>query len=171
MFHETGDGRVVNALFAGNSAGGRGAALYLASPGGMTLLHNTIAGPTPTGAAAVYVWLGAVGLTNTIITSHTVAISRTAGSVYEDYNLFFGVPTPTAGGVTSGGHSFTANPAFINPAQADYHLRAGSPAIDAGLNAGLAVDVDGDPRPQDAGFDIGYDEFALRLLYLPLVRR
>ncbi|MBA3831938.1 MAG: right-handed parallel beta-helix repeat-containing protein [Chthoniobacterales bacterium] len=39
----------------------------------------------------------------------------------------------------------------------DFHLRADSPAIDAGLNLGTAVpiDYDGVVRPQGAGFDIG----------------
>jgi len=45
----------------------------------------------------------------------------------------------------------------------DYHLAAGSPAIDAGTAAfagesAPADDLDGDARPQDAGFDMGADE-------------
>jgi hypothetical protein len=41
----------------------------------------------------------------------------------------------------------------------DVHLRAGSPAIDAGTCAGApATDFEGDPRPTGAGCDIGADE-------------
>jgi len=105
------------------------------------------------------------------ITSHTVGISRTSTPVFEDYNLFFNVPTPTSGGVTSGGHSFSGDPAFAGPARDDYHLRPGSNAINAGVNAGVFTDIDGDPRPVNAGFDIGYDEFFLRLLFLPVILR
>ena len=40
-----------------------------------------------------------------------------------------------------------------------WHLQAGSPCIDAGTTADApAVDLDGDPRPQGAGVDIGADE-------------
>ena len=48
----------------------------------------------------------------------------------------------------------------MNPAAFDLHLRAGSPAIDAG-SATLAPssDRDGIGRPQGAGFDLGAYEF------------
>ncbi|MEP7355761.1 MAG: choice-of-anchor Q domain-containing protein, partial [Anaerolineales bacterium] len=170
LFSIAGAGSVVNTLFARNTAAGRGAAIYIDSST-LGLAHNTLVGVSQPGAAAIDVQSGTVVLTNTIFASYTVGISRTLGAVVEDYSLFFNTPTHTAGGVVSGGHSFSGNPAFAGPAQDDYHLRAGSAAIDHGLDAGITVDVDGDPRPLDAGFDIGFDEFALRVLYLPLVRR
>ena len=43
----------------------------------------------------------------------------------------------------------------------DYHLAAGSPCIDAGVDAGVIEDMDGDMRPYGAGFDMGADEYAL----------
>lgn len=58
--------------------------------------------------------------------------------------------------------SFTATPAglFVNPGAADYRLRAGAPAIDAGRASlsGVAApgtDLSGSARPQGAGFDLG----------------
>lgn len=41
----------------------------------------------------------------------------------------------------------------------DYHLTAGSLAIDMAIVSGVAVDYDGDARPQGAGRDVGADEF------------
>jgi hypothetical protein len=49
-----------------------------------------------------------------------------------------------------------------NPMMAadNYHLTAASTlAIDAGGSVGVTVDVDGDSRPNGAGFDLGADEF------------
>ena len=49
---------------------------------------------------------------------------------------------------------------FVNRAAGDYHLAAGSAAIDRGTAAGApAVDFEGQARPSGAGYDIGADEF------------
>jgi len=50
---------------------------------------------------------------------------------------------------------------FVNPAIADYHLVAASPAIDAGQTlADVTVDIEGNPRPAGAASDIGAYERA-----------
>ena len=50
-----------------------------------------------------------------------------------------------------------ADPLWIGTG--DYHLTAGSPCIDAGTDAGVYTDSDGDVRPQGASFDMGADEY------------
>jgi hypothetical protein len=40
-----------------------------------------------------------------------------------------------------------------------------------GINAGVPSDFEGDTRPPDNGFDIGYDELKRTLIYLPLLVR
>ena len=43
----------------------------------------------------------------------------------------------------------------------DFHLRAGSPAIDKGITlAEVITDIESTPRPQGAGFDIGAYEYS-----------
>jgi hypothetical protein len=51
--------------------------------------------------------------------------------------------------------SIQADPRFVDPAGDNFHLQDISPAIDAGVNIGLTQDLDGNPRPQGAGYDIG----------------
>jgi len=61
----------------------------------------------------------------------------------------------------------------VNPAAgpSGFHIFVGSDAIDAGVDAGVYFDIDGDPRPLGHGFDIGYDEANIRRLFLALVSR
>jgi hypothetical protein len=53
----------------------------------------------------------------------------------------------------------------------NYHLGSGSAAINAGTDVGVVTDIDGQVRPFDAGFDIGYDEAVIYPVYLPLIIR
>lgn len=52
---------------------------------------------------------------------------------YMSNNCFFGVPTPYTNCVSSGG-DVLADPLFVDAANGDFHLRAGSPCIGAGVN-------------------------------------
>jgi len=86
-----------------------------------------------------------------------------------DHNLFFG---PSSVGFDWGGasygtlagyqaasgqdsHSKHADPLFVSAATGDYHLSAGSPAVDLGPSLGYATDLDGNPMPAGAGADAG----------------
>jgi hypothetical protein len=59
-------------------------------------------------------------------------------------------------------HSLISTPAalFVNAGANNYHLKAGSPAIDAGTPlADVTDDIDGRARPQNAVYDIGCYEY------------
>jgi len=160
-------GRVVNALFARNAAGGSGAALYLSNPSAV-ILHTTIASPTLGAGAAIYVATGTVGITNTIIANYAAGISATAGvTLTLDYNLFFNAPTS----IITGSHSLNGDPAFLPDG---YHIGPTSAAVDKGIDAGITTDIDHQsrPNPKTSIPDIGADEswWDYRI-YLPRVMR
>lgn len=160
LYHVNGQtGTVVNALFARNSASTNAAALYL--NGAVSILHTTVASPTLASREAIYVTGGTVNILDTIVTNHTTGIQRAGGSVSEDYGLFFGNGSNTGGGVTAGVNSLTGDPVFANPAADDYHLAAGSAAVDNGAAAGVTTDFEGNARPQGYDYDIGFDESPL----------
>ncbi len=75
-------------------------------------------------------------------------------------------------GVYTGVGNINADPRFVLPISytaaptttGNYHLRAGSPAIDHGTNAGVTTDLDGRKRPLGKGYDMGaYESPAVRL--------
>jgi hypothetical protein len=63
--------------------------------------------------------------------------------------------------VVWGDGNISTDPLFVNSAQGDLHLRAGSPAIDAGSTLEAPdIDRDGRPRPSGPAADMGAYEFA-----------
>src|SRR6185503_2563965 len=150
-------GRVVNALFAGNTAAGGAGALSLNSPGSVVVLYTTINHGT---GAAIELLQGTLAITDSIITSYTIGISNTGGFVQEGNNLFFANVANTQGAITNHGGIVTGqDPLYKSPATGNYHLQPFSPAQNIGVDVGVATDIDGEPRPTGGGFDAGYDEF------------
>ncbi len=73
-------------------------------------------------------------------------------------NLWYG----NGAGSSCTSANLSANPTFTNLGGKDFHLQAGSPAIDAGTTiSNLLTDMDGIHRPQGKGYDVGaYESFA-----------
>ncbi len=128
------------------------------------LLHNTIVTNTSSNTS----WMIAVGPTATLAFVNTIIglpdgiyVER-GGSVTLDTTLYeSGVRILGGPGDFSGRNSLYGDPAFVDPGNGDYHIGLGSAAIDRGLDAGVTDDVDGQPRPQGSGYDIGADETGL----------
>ena len=160
---------MINSLFARNTAILSGTALYLGSTGNVQLNYVTIGSPVLINGAAVYVATGSIYLLDSIISNHLVGVRNEGGTVIQDYNLFNGNSVNSIGSVLGGSHNVAGDPKFVNAAHDNYHLSAGSAAIDQGTDLGIPIDFDGDPRPTGMGFDIGFDEYVRHVIYLPLV--
>jgi len=50
---------------------------------------------------------------------------------------------------------FDKDPIFADTVKGDFHIKTGSPAIDAGVNVTLGDDLEGNTRPKGTGYDIG----------------
>jgi hypothetical protein len=172
---------LVNNIIADNGAE-EGSGLYIRGTSAH-LLHNTVANNSGEdglhirglGHPRLGCHVGEVRMTNTIVAGHTVGAyidldtrcfsdprftqARMEGTLWWDNDVDYLVPRPGwAGGgvdwrglVTTGTVNVRGNPALTS----DYHLGIGSAAIDAGVDAGVTEDIDGEVRPQGAGYDIG----------------
>ena len=71
------------------------------------------------------------------------------------HNLFFG----DGAAPLFSSSSVNADPKFVDIANNNFQLQAGSPAVDAGANDGISRDIVQTPRPQGVAYDIGAYEF------------
>jgi hypothetical protein len=160
-FLET-DANLDNTVIINNQASkGSGLSITRAA---IYLRHTTLAGNSTSGIAIEPTEgkrAGPVYMTNTILVDHTVGISVTSGNTLTLNAILWDIGTPItlakdAMAVVSVQNDWVGNPAF---APDGYHLTSASDAINAGIPGGLMVDIDSQPRPMNAGYDLGADEY------------
>lgn len=146
----------MNCLFANNSAEANGAGLFMqtgtelnitnctfanniaeGSGGGIYFLLASQATPVPTVIANSIFWSNTdAGGTDGSAQIH-VAGSANVTLTYSDVED--GLPVPF--GVTDGGNNMEDDPKFVDPGEANYHLKACSPCIDVGSDDAVADDL------------------------------
>ncbi len=144
----------------------RNSGIFL-SGAGLRIFHNTIVGNgfaenTDLGGAGIVSGQGNSELVrNNIVVSNNAGLNSlvTHNSNY-DHNLVWGNFTNYAGQATADSTDLFGDPLFVDIGNDNFHLLAGSPAIDAGAHsAGTEVDFDGSSRPWGSEVDIGAYEF------------
>jgi hypothetical protein len=173
MYNEESSPTLIDCTFSGNSG------LYFA--GGMLNVGSsspTLTNCTFEGNSA---FLDGGGMENLGSSSPTltncILWGNVPGQILSDSRSPVVTYSDVQGGYTGEGN-IDADPLFLDAANGDYHLRPGSPCIDAGYNAAPnlpAHDFEGDPRIVDgdgdgvAVVDMGVDEVFWHFVYLPLV--
>jgi len=146
-----------------------------------TMLHNTFVHNTSSAPWMVHVGSASGSPARLVFTDTLfdkpggVAVDPT-GSVILDTTLWHSSlliqPGLTVTG-TAGGTVITRNDIYGDPDLAWnklFRLGPNSAAIDAGVNAGVATDIDGQARPAGSGHDIGAGEFYPGLC-LPVIHK
>lgn len=135
---------IVNCTISENSAG-RGGGIYAEMTSLPSLTNVILWGNTAYRGPEI--WIGTMGNPSTV----SVAFSDVEGGG----EAVHAEPYCT---LDWGEGNIDADPLFVNPW--DFHLDLGSPCVDAGTDAGVNEDLDGDKRPLLTGHDIGADEFS-----------
>ena len=76
------------------------------------------------------------------------------GQLTADHNLLYDA-SQNYSASNFPGDILNKNPLFVDASADNYRLQSGSPAIDAGANVGVTVDLTGNSRPQGAAPDLG----------------
>ena len=158
VYVDGGTSRMVHNTLARNSSGGWGSGVHVVQAATAWLTNTILVGyPDNNYASGIYVGTGA-----------TATLQATLWGIGSWAYKHDWVGTGT---IITGTVNVWDDPGFVNPSGNDYHLAEGSAAIDAGVDAGVATDIDGQSR--DASPDIGADEFvpSMQFIYLPLILR
>jgi len=140
---------ILNNVIVGN--GERGIYNENSNP---TVVHNTIMGNAWDGIECK--GSNPTVMNNIICSNGGYGINAYSGSnPVCSYNDVWNNGNGDYNGVTPGPGSISKDPKL----DATYHLLPSSPCIDAGTDAGVYTDMDGDTRPMGLGFDIGADEY------------
>lgn len=146
--------------------------------GGIRIWGNTIYGSS---APGIYLDSGVefcpeIEIRGNIISSNDtaeIAFYEVDSLVADDHNLLYHTGSGHAYMIDWTGYSLSQyqattgkgqgsieeDPRLASPLGNDFHLQSDSPAIDAGVDVGLAMDLDGRPRPLGAGYDMGVYEY------------
>ena len=131
---------------------------FVESPVQAVMRHNTIVGNGDCVGVHAEDY-GNATLSNTIVVQTSPPFdAMPLGSIVADSTLLWWNTSEAY----TGANAVHGDPLFVNRALGDFRIAPGSAAVDAGIDAGVAADTEGDPRPGCGGFDLGADELAPR---------
>jgi len=169
-----GTGMVVGAVVEGNivyNNGANGGSAINCDGVRDSVFRNNLLYNNHAKGLALYTIDAAAGSTNNTIVNNTIVQASGAGPALTlkdgatgvnvvNNILLGGTDFQNSPGTNSNNITTSSSNLFVNSGAGDYHLAAGSPAIDKGTSSyAPATDLEGKSRPAGAGYDIGAYEY------------
>ncbi|MHC4310681.1 MAG: PKD domain-containing protein, partial [Planctomycetota bacterium] len=151
---------ITNCIIAGNTAVWGGGITIPGAPGPVKITNCTITGNTASFGSVMDITDSYATITNCILWGGKIRIALGEFNRLPDFNY-----CDIEGDEVTGSTIIHSDPRFVDvsdssPLNWDLHLRPSSPCIDTGTSNGAPDhDIDGDSRPQGAGYDMGADEY------------
>ena len=181
MFISSSSPTITYCTISNNSAESDGGGIFLEHSDSTSIINCIISDNLATGDYGGGIWDNGSSPTITNCTLNGNMTTRYGGGIFStSYSqptitnclfwddmpdeIYINTGTPTVSysnieGGFSGAGNIDADPQFVG--NGDYHLTVSSPCIDEGTSVGAPdYDIDGDQRPQDAGYDMGADEYS-----------
>ena len=169
IHHSGSDTTITNCAITRNVADGSGAGIY-SSYSSQTIMHCTVRDNSAyESGGGVFSFQGSSRIENSIAWGNSAPQGMELWIGAEDGSSALTVSYSDVRGSEAAVHvgfgctlhwgpgNIDQDPLFTG--EEDFHLTPGSPCIDAGTDGGVLADIDEDPRPQGAGFDMGADEY------------
>ena len=144
---------IINSMITGNSAVGKAGAIYCEDCD-TTVTYCTISGNSAAYGGAIYPEGSTVTITNGILWGDSASISE--DEIHPGFASTVNVTYSDVEGGYSGAGNIDSDPLFVGGG--DYHITSSSPCANVGTDVGIYTDLDGDGRPDGAGYDLGADE-------------
>src|SRR5207253_1176393 len=139
-----------------------GGAVYDSGISLLTLRNNTIVenSANVNVGGALYVYVSNEVISNNIIAFNSSGIYRgnTGAAMQRNHNDVYGNDEGDYIGLAAAATDISADPQFVDGVHLNYHLKDGSPCVDAGSGNGVSpteTDVEGNSRIIGNGVDIG----------------
>jgi len=146
-----------------NERMGNGGGIDISSGAGNMAINNIIWGhPDP---AITVAWGNPTDskiLNNTIVNKYGIFINSDSARAVVQNNIINGANTAIddQGTGTIASNNLATDPMFVDASHQNFHLQAGSPAIDTGgARSEVTDDIENTPRPLQRAFDIGAYEY------------